>query len=120
MAKNNQKIIKKLRENLIALISVLIAVSALVYSTWRLEVTDYNRNVRIASFEALKSFTDLQLLIDYAYYDKNTEKGNPITGWSHVIFVKDLSEAISPEVKSESEKSSTIFISVIFGLSLFL
>ena len=32
MANNNQKIIKKLRENLIALISVLIAVSALVYS----------------------------------------------------------------------------------------
>ena len=37
--------LKKLRENLIALISVLIAVSALLYSTWRLEVTEYNRNV---------------------------------------------------------------------------
>ena len=96
--------LKKIRENLIALISVLIAVSALLYSTWRLEVTENNRNVRIATFEALKSLTDLQLLIDYAYYDNDLEKGNPITGWSHVIYIKDLSGAISPEMEIESDK----------------
>ena len=95
--------LKKIRDNLIALISVLIAVSALLYSTWRLEVTENNRNVRIASFEALKSLTDLQLLIDYAYYDKDPDKGNPITGWSHVIYIKDLSGTISPEMVIESD-----------------
>jgi hypothetical protein len=95
--------LKRIRENLIALISVLIAVSALFYSTWRLEVTERNRNVRIASFETLKALTDLQLLIDYAYYDKDTERGNPIKGWSYVIYVNDLSETISPDVKIKSD-----------------
>ena len=95
--------LKRIRENIIALISVLIAVSALFYSTWRLEVTEQNRNIRIASFESLRTLTDLQLLIDYAYYDKDAERGNPIKGWSYVIYVNDLSSAISPDVKTNSE-----------------
>ena len=95
--------LKRIRENLIALISVLIAVSALFYSTWRLEVTERNRNVRVASFETLRTLTDLQLLIDYAYYDKDAERGNPIKGWSYVIYVNDLSETISPDVKIKSD-----------------
>jgi len=96
--------LKRIRENIIALISVLIAVSALFYSTWRLEVTEENRNIRIASFESLRTLTDLQLLIDYAYYDKDAERGNPIKGWSYVIYVNDLSETISPDVKIKSDK----------------
>ena len=95
--------LKRIRENIIALISVLIAVSALFYSTWRLEVTEENRNIRIASFESLRTLTDLQLLIDYAYYDKDAERGNPIKGWSYVIYVNDLSSAISPDVKTNSK-----------------
>ncbi len=92
--------LKRIRENLIALISVLIAVSALFYSTWCLEVTERNRNMRIASFETLRTLTDLQLLVDYAYYDKDAERGNPIKDWS---YVNDLSETISPDVKVKSD-----------------
>ena len=45
----------------------------------------------------------MQLLVDYAYYDKNQDEGNPIKGWSYVIYIGDLSEAISPETVQMAE-----------------
>ena len=47
----NARFIEQVRRNLVALISVFIAVSSLSYNTWRNEESEHNRNQRMASFE---------------------------------------------------------------------
>ncbi|WP_371377579.1 hypothetical protein [Thalassotalea aquiviva] len=92
---------QQLKNHLIAIISLFIAVSSLAYNTWRNEVTEYNRNVRTSSFEVLMSLTQLQLLIDYAFYDDNNTKQDPIKGWSYVLYMEDLAQTISPQTESQ-------------------
>jgi len=96
-------LLQQLHNNLLAIISLVIAMSALGYNTYRNELTEENRNIRFAGFSILQELSELQLLIDYAYYDKNTFKGNPITGWGHLLYVKDMSFLVSADVVAETE-----------------
>jgi len=82
---------QQIQRNLLAIISLAIAITALSYNTWRNETTEENRNIRVASFEILIQLGKLQLVTDYAHYDNNSEQGNPITGWGHVAIIEDLS-----------------------------
>ena len=95
-------LLQQLHKNLLAVISLIVAVSALGYNTYRNELTEENRNIRSAGFAMLQELSALQLLIDYAHYDKDAVRGNPITGWGYLLFVKDLSYLISPDVKAET------------------
>ncbi len=60
-----------------AIISLFVALSGLTYNTWRDKIIEENRSVRIASFEVLKNLWELQLVVDYAHYQKNQQLGNP-------------------------------------------
>ena len=51
---NEQGFISQLRRNLVALISLTIAISSLGYNTWRNEHSEDNRNKRFAAFEIVK------------------------------------------------------------------
>ena len=51
-----------LQANLLAIISVLIAVASLSYNTWRNDVSELNRNQRAAGFAVLQELATLQLL----------------------------------------------------------
>lgn len=51
---------EQLRDNMVALISLVIALSALGYNTWRNELTERNRNIRDAGFELLAEIGSLQ------------------------------------------------------------
>ncbi|WP_394175632.1 hypothetical protein [Thalassotalea litorea] len=85
---------QQIKNNLIAIISIFIAISSLAYNTWRNEQTEYNRNVRTSSFEIIMALVELQLLIDYAYYEDES-KHDAIKGWSYVLYVRDLTTAMS-------------------------
>ncbi|MBI2379478.1 MAG: hypothetical protein HYV16_01800 [Gammaproteobacteria bacterium] len=87
-----------MKRQLISLLSLSIAFSALTYSTWRSERTEQNRNVREASFIILRELSALQLIADHAYYEKNTQLGNPVTGWGHLGLIRDLSQMTPPSV----------------------
>jgi hypothetical protein len=90
--KNKQYSIgRQIQQNLLAIISLAVAISALGYNTWRNETTEVNRNIRLASFEILVQLAKLQIITDHAHYGNNKEMGNPITGWGHVAMVEDLS-----------------------------
>lgn len=102
-------LIAQIRKNLLAVISITIAVGALSYNTYRNELTEENRNMRRAGFEILKELNDLQLLIDYAHYDKSVEHGNPIQGWSHVTYINDMSHLISVDVVDVSNNLTVIW-----------
>lgn len=91
MKHDEHSIIEQIRRNLLAIISLMVAISALGYNTWRNETTEENRNTRLASFEILVQLGKLQIITDHAHYGNNNEMGNPITGWGHVAMIDDLS-----------------------------
>ncbi len=102
MKKEPYSIGQQIQRNLLAIISLVVAVSALSYNTWRNETSEENRNIRVASFEVLMNLGKLQLITDYAHYDKNNERGNPITGWGHISMVEDLSFLMPSPVPEKS------------------
>ena len=90
-----------LRSNLLAIISVLIALASLSYNTWRNDATEINRNQRAAGFAALQELAALQLLTDHITYGNDHDKGDPIAGWTRVIFICDLARLTSPDLEAQ-------------------
>jgi len=90
-----QDIRAQFRRNAVALISLFIAVTGLLYNTWRNEHSEYNRNQRRASFEVLIQLSELQQLVYLSYYDAETSDGSIFRrGWSKVLIIRDLSAVL--------------------------
>ena len=102
-------LLQQVHKNLLAVISLVVAISALAYNTYRNELTEDNRNRRAAGFSMLQELSELQLLIDYAHYDKDTVKGNPIAGWGQLLYMKDMSYLVSSEVVVETEALTKVW-----------
>jgi hypothetical protein len=51
------------------------------HAGWRDNSIEEHRNIRVAGFEVLKNLGELQLVVDYARYQKDRQLGNPTTGW---------------------------------------
>lgn len=83
-------ILVQLRNNQLAIISLLVAFMALGYNSWRNELSEQNRNIRRAGFEMLVHVAELQRITYLAHYDKDLVEGNPRKGWSEVLLLKDL------------------------------
>lgn len=94
---------EQLRRNAVALISLSVALTTLGYNTWRNEQTEKNRNVRVAAFEMLVRLGELQQVADHLHYDKDMQRGNPITGWGYVAVIRDLAMVMPAPVKASSE-----------------
>lgn len=104
MAASNQSIIDQLRRNSVALISIVIAVSSLSYNTWRNEKTEDNRNQRFAAFEILLKLGELQQVVFHHHYDGDSYgSGNPRTGWTYVLTIRDLSRVSGSEMTVEAD-----------------
>jgi hypothetical protein len=80
----------QIRNNKLAIISLLVAFMALSYNSWRNELSEQNRNIRQAGFEMLVHVAELQRITYLAHYDKDLVEGNPRKGWSEVLILKDL------------------------------
>ena len=105
MTNANLDFINQIRRNAVALISIIIAVSSLSYNTWRNEKTQDNRNQRLASFEVLLKLNELQQVIFHSHYDKDRlDKGNPRTGWTYVLTVRDLSRVLHSPLPAVADK----------------
>lgn len=89
---------KLLQANLLAIISLLIALASLSYNTWRNDATEQNRNQRAAGFALLQELAALQLLVDHLTYSDDHQKGDAIAGWTRVVFIGDLAHLTSPKV----------------------
>ncbi len=89
--------VMQIQGNMVALISLAIALSSLGYSTWRNEKTEYNRNQRYAGFEILLKLNELQQVVFQRRYDMDElDKGNPRLGWTYALTIKDLSQVMAP------------------------
>jgi hypothetical protein len=94
----------KIRDWIIPLTSLAIAIMALSYSAWRDELSEQNRNVRVAGFEIIKELSALQLVSHYAYYDQNDTQGNPIIGWKHILLIEDMAIFMPLPVREQASK----------------
>src|SRR5258707_15828175 len=90
---------EQLRNNAVALISLLVALTSLSYNTWRNERTEHNRNIRAAAFEILTKLAELQRVVFLAHYDRDKAAGNPRTGWTYIIVINDLAEVVPGAVR---------------------
>lgn len=91
-----RRFLEQIRRNAVALISLFIAITGLLYNTWRNEHSELNRNQRWASFEVLVMLSELQELVFIAYYDPDQSDDSDFRrGWSKVLLIRDLSAVMS-------------------------
>ena len=110
MSGERNSVVEQLRRNTVALISIVIAVSSLSYNTWRNEKTEENRNQRFAAFEVFLKLGELQQVVFHSHYDKDrSDKGNPRTGWSYVLTVRDLSRIMQPPLAVTADELLAIW-----------
>lgn len=81
---------RAVRRQALALISLGVALTSVSYNTWRNERTEYNRNVRAATFQLLTKLADFERTVFLAQYDRDPDRGNPRIGWADVIVIHDL------------------------------
>lgn len=98
------RLIDQLRRNQLAIISLLVALTALGYNTWRNELTEHNRNVRTAGFEMLMHIAELQRITYLAHYDGDIVEGNPRKGWAEVLVLNDLAEMMPDTPRMGTKK----------------
>lgn len=84
-------LLQQFKLNLVAVISLVTALSGFMYNNWRDHQNELNQNMRDAAFEVLKDLGELQTIVNYAHFDANSAQGHPIEGWKHAIQVRDLS-----------------------------
>jgi hypothetical protein len=90
---------QQVQRNAVALISVFIAVSSLSYNTWRNEKSEYNRNLRMASFELLLKLGELRELVYHLHYDQDAVGEDAArTGWATVFTIQDLTRVLEEPV----------------------
>ncbi|SES67527.1 hypothetical protein [Thalassotalea agarivorans] len=85
-----------------AIISFAFAFLGFSYNTWRLEVTEDNNNIRMASFSVLNELAEFEQIVFAAHYDQNTVEGSPRKGWVKVGLIADLAVFISPQVEQQA------------------
>jgi hypothetical protein len=96
---------EQLRRNAVALISLFIALTGLLYNTWRNEHSELNRNQRWACFEILVMLGEMQELVYLSHYDpEQTDDSDSRRGWTKVLLIRDLSTVLDgpvPETATE-------------------
>ncbi|MGH7947118.1 MAG: hypothetical protein ACREF9_19250 [Opitutaceae bacterium] len=95
---------EQLRNNLVAIISLVIALSALGYNTWRNERTERNRNIRVAGIELLTEIGSLQQIIFYAHFAEGDQRGDPRMGWADMLTINDLAALMPAAVAREASE----------------
>ncbi len=90
-----QRIREQLKQNTVALISLVVAITSLGYNTWRNEASEGNRNQRLIAIEILRNLGELQEVILYGHWEPDAgDRGNPKTGWALVLTIRDLARVL--------------------------
>ena len=91
---STKSLTSQLSRNAVAIISLVLAIASLAYSTWRNERNEVHNNMRMAAFELLSTLSELKALVYLGHYDHDTERGNPRIGWTYVVTLNDLGELL--------------------------
>ena len=100
----NNSLKEQVRRNMVALISLVVAITSLSYNSWRNEQSEYNRTQRLVSLEVLMRLGDLQQLVYHHYWDKDFEdRGNLRTGWTIVLVLRDISQVLDDPLPASTQ-----------------
>ena len=97
------KISEQLRRNSLAMISLIVALTALGYNSWRNELTEQNRNVRTAGFEMIVHIGKLQRIVYLAQYEAELGQESPRAGEVEVLIIRDLSRLMPEFTQAEAD-----------------
>ncbi|WP_293632846.1 hypothetical protein [Shewanella sp. CG12_big_fil_rev_8_21_14_0_65_47_15] len=110
MPRIGKTLLQQLQTNLLAMISLVVALSSLSYNTWRNEQTEANRNQRTAAFEMIHKLNELQEIVFYLHYDKDIDnKGNPRRGWVTLLTIKDLAQIMQEPIPKQAENLALVW-----------
>ncbi len=93
----------QLRNNAIAIISLVVALSSFSYTTWRTERSERNRTTRQAAFQMLVALGEMKQVVYHGHYDHDPVRGNPRTGWVYVETIRDFGSAMPATVQAKAE-----------------
>ena len=95
---------QQVQRNIVALISVFIAVGSLSYNTWRNEKSELNRNLRQGSFELLLKLGEMRELVYHLEYDREVvDRSAERTGWVTVFVIRDLASVLEDPVPAAAD-----------------
>jgi hypothetical protein len=100
---NRAWFVNQLKANLVALLSLATVLAGLSYNGWRAHHNEINDNMRKAAFVVLSDLGELQTIVNYAHFEADNARGNPIDGWKHVIMIRDLSRLLKPDAQKAGE-----------------
>lgn len=103
---DRQEIIKQLRSNTVAIITLIMAATSLGYNTWRNERTESNRTTRVAAFDLLKNLGQLQVIVNESFYGKSTD---PMMGWGYISLISDLAQILPSPIDQQVDQLVTIW-----------
>ena len=99
------RILEQLRQNAVALISLVVAVTGLTYNTWRNEKTEDNRNHREAAFEVLLLLAELDESVNFAHYDRDAHGPADLkTGWALVNTIDVLTSILGEPMPASGDR----------------
>jgi hypothetical protein len=97
-------VLASIKRNLVAIISLFVALTGLSYNTWRNETTEAHRNVRQGAFAMLEQVGQLQQLVDQRFYAGKKDDVNRITCWGKVALLRDTAPLVSKRTEAEAER----------------
>jgi hypothetical protein len=92
----------QLRDNLVALVSVVVALASFSYTAWRMERSEINLTTRQAAFQLLIALGQMQELVYLAHYDHDAMRGSPRSGWVYVMTISDFSATMPAPVQARA------------------
>lgn len=92
----------QLRDNLIAIISLAVALASFSYTAWRMERSETNLTTRQSAFQLLTALGQMQELVYLAHYDHDAMRGNPRSGWVYVTTINDFSATMPAPVQARA------------------
>ncbi len=98
---------EQVRRNLVAIISLVVAVTSLGYNTWRNEASEGNRNIRVAGMEIIGQLAGLQQVMFFARFSPDDARGDARTGWTHVLAVQDYAAVMPSGVMDAADELTT-------------
>jgi hypothetical protein len=93
----------QIRANIVAITSVIVALTGMAYNTYRNEKTEINHNVRVAAFETLKNLGEAQIVVEYAHFKKDRMLGDPTQGWGRMKYIRDLAQVLPAPGPTEAD-----------------
>ncbi|MDP1698497.1 MAG: hypothetical protein Q8L45_12065 [Xanthomonadaceae bacterium] len=97
------------RQNSLALVSLLIALFGLGYNTWRNETTEHHRNVRQSAFIALDALGEVQQLADTRFFGAEHSEANRIAIWGRVTLIRDIATLVSADTAGRADSLFTVW-----------